>query len=101
MCEMSRDGLGSVGANVLGLVVNYVAPGSGVYSGDAGYYGSQNSGGSANGSGRVRAASRANGDPAEDQAPGGAADSQDDAARPLVALDAMKSLSKRPNQLSH
>ena len=96
MCEMSRDGLLSVGANLVGLVMNYVPPGTGVYAGDTSYYGSGNG-------------ARSRGTTA---APAGAAapypanadehgDHHEHDATPLVALDAMKSLGKRPNQLSH
>jgi capsular exopolysaccharide synthesis family protein len=87
LSEMARDGLISVGANVIGLVMNYVAPGAGVYAGDSSYYRSAGSNGS---NGSTTAGARAGEAAAEG------------AATPLVAIDAMKSLgSKRSNQLSH
>lgn len=104
LCEMSRDGLLSVGANLVGLVMNYVAPGTGVYAGAAAYYG--HVGGNSNGSNRGGRSS-ANIPTAATAADANAAgaDSEDPndhgGATPLVALDAMKSLGKRPNQLSH
>jgi capsular exopolysaccharide synthesis family protein len=86
MCEMSRDGLVSVGANLVGLVMNFVPAGSGVYSASSAYY--RTEGDDTNGARRRAPA----GEPAEH----GEHD-----ATPLVALDAMKSMGKRPNQLSH
>ena len=90
MCEMSRDGLVSVGANLMGLVMNYVPPGSGVYSGDGTYY--RNGAGANGGAGRVAAR--------ESVADRGNDEHGEHDATPLVALDAMKSIGKRPNQLS-
>jgi Mrp family chromosome partitioning ATPase len=89
LCEMSRDGLISVGANLVGLVMNYVPPGRGVYSGDGAYY---RTGAGANGSSRAASAAAAAARESDEQG------EQD--ATPLVALDAMKSIGKRPNQLS-
>jgi succinoglycan biosynthesis transport protein ExoP len=79
MCESARDGLLSVGANLVGLVMNCVPPGTGVYSGGSSYYGS-------NGTRRTSAS---------------ADDHVEQDSMPLVGLDAMKSLGKRPNQMSH
>jgi capsular exopolysaccharide synthesis family protein len=83
--EAARDGLVGVGANLLGLVMNFAAPGSEGYPSDSAYRSSV-----ASTSKTSSSASNAY-DPHEDQS---------DDATPLVALDAMKSLGKRPNQLS-
>jgi polysaccharide biosynthesis transport protein len=95
MCEMSRDGLMSVGANLVGLVMNYVAPGSGVYAGEGLYY--RSGGVAGNGSSRTTSAAAAAAREADDLAE----EHGEHDATPLVALDAMKSIGKRPNQLSH
>jgi capsular exopolysaccharide synthesis family protein len=94
MCEMSRDGLASVGANLVGLVMNYVPPGTGIYSGDAAYYGVVTSGINGNGTnGGSRGSSRVDEDEEENVRDG------EHAGTPLVAIDAMKTLNKRPNQI--
>jgi len=86
LSEMARDGLMSVGANLVGLVMNHVPPGTAVYAGDASYYQATGTNGSRARGGHGAAAA-------------GAGDEHD--ATPLVAIDAMKSMGKRPNQLSH
>lgn len=93
MCEMSRDGLLSVGANLLGLVMNYVPPGAAVYAGGSSYYG----GAIHNGNVRSRSAAAAQSvsDDADEPGEPGA-----HPGAPLVGLDAMTSLGHRPNQLS-
>ena len=93
MCETARDGLLSVGANLLGLVLNCVPPGTGVYAGDRSYYSYSYNGASGNGP-RRRGAVAAN------SATGGAAGLGHDDATPLVAVDAIKTIGSRPNQLS-
>lgn len=85
MCEMSRDGLVSVGANLVGLVMNFVPAGSGVYSGANAYYRTEGD--------DTHGARRSSASPAD-------ADHGEHSATPLVAIDAMKSMGKRPNQLS-
>jgi capsular exopolysaccharide synthesis family protein len=93
LCEMARDGLAGVGANLLGLVMNHVPPGAGVYAGDGNYYyGSDNGGG-----GRPFRSRRDRGG-----ATAGSATSHPDGLgdhdpAPLVALEAMKSLQTRPH----
>jgi capsular exopolysaccharide synthesis family protein len=83
--EAARDGLVSVGANLLGLVMNFAAPGGEGYPADSAYRAS-------NGSTSKSATSSSSGFDLQDE--------HADDATPLVALDAMKSLGKRPNQLS-
>ena len=83
--EAARNGLVGVGANLLGLVMNFAAPGSEGYPSDSAYR--SGSGGTSKTSSGASSAY----DPHEDHS---------DDATPLVALDAMKSLEKRPNQLS-
>jgi capsular exopolysaccharide synthesis family protein len=87
LSEAARDGLVGVGAHLLGLVMNFAAPGSDGYpAADSAYRAS-------NGSTPKSTTSRASTafDPLDEHA---------DDATPLVALDAMKSIGKRPNQLS-
>jgi capsular exopolysaccharide synthesis family protein len=84
--EAARDGLVGVGANLLGLVMNFAAPGSQGYpAADSAYRASNGS------ASRSATRSSTTFDPLDEHA---------DDATPLVALDAMKSLEKRPNQLS-
>ena len=93
-CEMARDGLASVGANLLGLVMNHVPAGAGVYAGDRTYYTNDSNGGNGGGSfgsRRDRAAA------ATVDAGGHHDEHGDHDPTPLVALDAMKSLQTRPN----
>lgn len=48
LCEMARDALASVGANLIGLVVNHVPAGQGAYSGGDAYYTTARNGNKAN-----------------------------------------------------
>lgn len=82
--EAARDGLVGVGANLLGLIMNFAAPAVGSSPADSAYR--AGNGGASKGSTPGHDI-----DPHEDRG---------DEATPLVALDAMKSLGKRPNQLS-
>jgi capsular exopolysaccharide synthesis family protein len=80
----ARDGLVGVGANLLGLVMNFAARATDGYPADAAYRAGDR------GSSKFSSGTAAT--------PVDAHDEHD--ATPLVALDAMKSLGKRPNQLS-
>ena len=88
LCEMARDALVSVGANLIGLVMNYAPPGAGVYSGgDAYYTNARGAGGSGrpargNGAGAGHASRRAD-------VSGHADDHDDDGDAPFVATDAL------------
>jgi hypothetical protein len=73
--------------------LNCVPPGTGVYAGDRDYY-SYTYNGATNGNGARRRGGTTT-SPATD-----AADEGHDDPRPLVAIDAMKTIGSRPNQLS-
>jgi hypothetical protein len=92
LCETARDGLLSVGANLLGLVLNCVPPGTGVYAGDRSYY-SYTYNGSSGGNGPRRRGAAVT-DVADD--------GNNEDPTPLVALDPVKTkaIGSRPNQLS-
>jgi succinoglycan biosynthesis transport protein ExoP len=87
LCEMARDALASVGANLIGLVMNYVPSGEGTYSGGDAYYTTASRG--------ARPA-RNGGGVARGQA--GPAHPDDDDPAPLVAVDAL-TLSGRPGKI--